>query len=274
MGLGGGCYTLMKYLVFILNVLFWVSGLALIGISIWMFTDPMYINTQDQLNYNIGVFLLLAIGILLFVVGFLGCLGIVRSSKVLLVLFSCILLLILVAEISAAAWAYVNRDALKTHIEQSVQYTVEKEYGVDSARTEAFDVIQTELKCCGAYNWNDWLKNKALNKEEGLDLSSKIKEYQIPESCCREQPAGPACIRKFTAAKSETFPYLEDKVQGINSEGCAQKFIDGVEGYSLWMIIVGAILVATQILGLIFSLIICCSIEKPHYRAINTRNKL
>ncbi|BES93690.1 unnamed protein product [Nesidiocoris tenuis] len=281
MGIGGGCYAVMKYIVFILNVLFWASGLALIGVSIWLFSDPTYIiNSQDQLNYNIGVFLLLAIGVLLFVVGFLGCCGIVRSSKMLLVLFSCILLLILVAEVSAAAWAYVNRTALRTHVELRVHDSVVKEYGVDDAMTKAFDAIQTDLGCCGAYNWTDWAENKFLNPDPpttgstSLKLTSWTEEYHIPDSCCRNQPAGPDCIRKFSAAKLPSFPILDDNAQGINSAGCAQKFIDILNGYGMWMLIIGAVLVITQLLGLIFSLVICCSIEKPHYRAISTRNKL
>lgn len=49
----------------------------------------------------------------------------------------------MVAEISAAAWAYANSDKLETLVKDSVQTTVKKEYSVIPSRTETFDSIQS-----------------------------------------------------------------------------------------------------------------------------------
>jgi hypothetical protein len=55
-----------------------------------MLTDPtFYISmAQDESSYYSGVYLLLAVGILLFIVGFLGCCGALKESQVILVLVS------------------------------------------------------------------------------------------------------------------------------------------------------------------------------------------
>uniref|UniRef100_T1HQJ6 Uncharacterized protein n=2 Tax=Rhodnius prolixus TaxID=13249 RepID=T1HQJ6_RHOPR len=142
----GKCFTVMKYLVFFINLIFWVSGIGLVVLSVWMLNDPV-LNislAQDHSSYTIGVYLLLALGILLFIVGFLGCCGIIRESRLLLVLFFCCLLIILVAEISAGIWAYTNKAELESVVKESVKSIVQYDYGKDESRTKEFDTIQSE----------------------------------------------------------------------------------------------------------------------------------
>ena len=43
-----------------------------------------------------------------------------------------------------------------------------------------WDVVQTELKCCGVTNATDWFRNYSRNKNK----SKKI----LPESCCATKP--------------------------------------------------------------------------------------
>lgn len=62
--------------------------------------------------------------------------------------FFCLLLIILVAEVSAGAWAYTNSSQLKELVRESVKTTVQDEYGVVDSRTLTFDAIQQGVSSC------------------------------------------------------------------------------------------------------------------------------
>jgi hypothetical protein len=66
---------------------FQLVGLAIIVLSIWMITDPtFYVRmAQDESSYHTGIYIFLAVGALMFVVGFLGCCGAYRESPCMLV---------------------------------------------------------------------------------------------------------------------------------------------------------------------------------------------
>uniref|UniRef100_A0A0V0GBX0 Tetraspanin n=1 Tax=Triatoma dimidiata TaxID=72491 RepID=A0A0V0GBX0_TRIDM len=262
----GTCFSMMKYLVFFINLIFWLSGIGLVVLSVWMLSDPV-LNislAQDHSCYTIGVYLLLSLGILLFVVGFLGCCGIIRESQLLLVLFFCCLLTILVAEVSAGIWAYTNKAELESVVKESVKSIVQHEYGKDESRTKEFDVIQSELKCCGASDPLDWLSSKNFNDEAKIELSisSPTKSYKLPPSCCSSDYSKVICDG---ARMSEPAAPFSDV---IYNQGCSDKLLEVLSDYMSWFTAVGALLILVQLLGLIFSLILCCSIQQRNrYKA-------
>lgn len=55
-----------------------------------MLTDPTFYMSmaQDESSYYIGIYLFLAVGLLMFIVGFLGCCGAIKESQCMLVLVS------------------------------------------------------------------------------------------------------------------------------------------------------------------------------------------
>ena len=67
-----------------------ISGFVIIVLSVWMLVDPtFYVSmAQHESDYYSGVCILFLGGALLFVVGFLGCIGAFKESQRLLVLVS------------------------------------------------------------------------------------------------------------------------------------------------------------------------------------------
>lgn len=57
------------------------------ALSVWLLTDPSaYISiTQDEQSFKSGIYVLLAIGLLILVVGVLGCCGACCESQCLLI---------------------------------------------------------------------------------------------------------------------------------------------------------------------------------------------
>ncbi|KAI5699356.1 hypothetical protein M8J75_001588 [Diaphorina citri] len=251
-----GCYLLVKYLVFLMNLIFWLTGLLILVLSLWMLTDPtFYVRmAQDESNYYAGVYLLLSVGLLLFIVGFLGCCGAYRESRNTLTLFFCFLLIVLVAQISAVVWGYANLDQLESLIRSNVASTVRHEYGVISSRTFTFDSIQEGLRCCGANGPSDWAESTFNNKPEkdalGLAISSTPSSYNIPLSCCSATTE----VCKTVTKVAYSMPI---------SPSIYHDLLETLRQYMNVFIGILATIGLVEFLGLLCSLILCCSVHVP-----------
>jgi len=80
--------------------LFQLCGLLLISFAVWMWIDPTFSISmaQDEASYYTGVYLILFVGALLLIVGFLGCAAAISESQCSLVLvmqtnFNCLFML-------------------------------------------------------------------------------------------------------------------------------------------------------------------------------------
>lgn len=262
-----GCYAIIKYFVFIVNLIFWITGLTIIVLSVWMLTDPtFYVSmAQDEPSYYSGVYLFLIVGSLMFIVGFLGCCGAIKESQCMLVLFFCFLVIILVAEISAGIWAYSNSEQLEELVRENVKITVQQEYGVVHTRTSTFDEIQQGLKCCGANGPSDWAGsryNKGDKQSVNLAISSVLQLYNVPPSCCSADPESEICK---TAIKTGVAAPISGV---IYSEGCVDKLLEKLQQYMSTVVWIGVFVAFAEILGLAFSLVLCCAIQqRDRYKA-------
>uniref|UniRef100_A0A8B9U3X8 Tetraspanin n=1 Tax=Anas zonorhyncha TaxID=75864 RepID=A0A8B9U3X8_9AVES len=85
-----GVLSCVKYLMFIFNVLVFAGGTCLVGVGVWVAVDPAgfqdIVATKPVLRA--GAYLLLAVGIALSLLGFLGCCGALRRSRLLLLVVS------------------------------------------------------------------------------------------------------------------------------------------------------------------------------------------
>lgn len=70
-----------------------LAGIAVVSVGIWMLTDStMYVQVvQDDANFHTGIYIMIAAGALMFIVGFLGCCGALRESPCMLVTVSDVL---------------------------------------------------------------------------------------------------------------------------------------------------------------------------------------
>lgn len=230
-------------------------------LSLWMLKDnTFYVRmAQDENNYYAGVYLLLSIGLLLFVVGFLGCCGAYRESRNTLTLFFCFLLIVLVAQISAFVWGYSNLDQLEALVRSNVASIVRNEYGIMQERRLTFDAIQEGLQCCGANGPSDWADSSFNNKlEKGgvrLAISSTPTNYNVPYSCCSNEVSPEVCKTITQIVDSKPIS------SSIYHVGCSSKLLDTIKHYSHYFIGVVVGINVIEILGLLCSLVLCCSIH-------------
>ncbi|XP_065808617.1 tetraspanin-18B isoform X3 [Labrus bergylta] len=108
----GDCLGCMKYLMFIFNFFIFLGGSFLLGVGVWVLVDPMgfrEIVAANPLLFT-GVYVILAMGGMLFLLGFLGCCGAIRENKCLLLFFFMLILFIFLAELAAAVLAFLFRE--------------------------------------------------------------------------------------------------------------------------------------------------------------------
>uniref|UniRef100_A0A3P9P721 Tetraspanin n=1 Tax=Poecilia reticulata TaxID=8081 RepID=A0A3P9P721_POERE len=111
----------VKYLLFAFNFIFWLSGLLVLAVGLWLRFDP---NTVKLLTGDGApdtffiVYILLGAGGLMMVVGFFGCFGAIRESQCLLSSFFACLLIIFGAEITAGVFGFLNKEQIAEEIQK------------------------------------------------------------------------------------------------------------------------------------------------------------
>ncbi|NXD02942.1 TSN1 protein, partial [Certhia familiaris] len=157
-----GCFTFIKVMMILFNLAIFLSGGTLLGVGIWVKVDgESFLNIFGALSSSIlqvvnVAYLLIVIGAILLVIGFLGCYGAQKESKCLLMMFFSVVLIIFIAEVAAAVVALVFTGLAETLLTGLVTPLLKEKYGVDKAFTEIWNVTMTEVHCCGLNNYTDF----------------------------------------------------------------------------------------------------------------------
>ncbi|XP_005105414.2 CD9 antigen isoform X2 [Aplysia californica] len=151
----GSCYTCIKYLMFAFNFIFWLLGCAILGVGIWLRVDEgaaefMHESSKIDMFYTLA-YVLMAIGFLIMLIGFLGCCGAIRESQCMLALFFMFLFVIFATLLGFGIWAAVAKSSFKDMTADMLKDGVENYYKDEKSQT-FMDSIQTYFQCCG---WRD-----------------------------------------------------------------------------------------------------------------------
>uniref|UniRef100_UPI00358ECCE7 tetraspanin-1-like n=1 Tax=Myxine glutinosa TaxID=7769 RepID=UPI00358ECCE7 len=130
-----------------------LGGLTLLAAGIWVKVDGSSFNNilGPAVNVhfaNVGYFCI-AVGLLLIVIGFIGCVGAYKESKCLLITFFIIVLIILIAQIAAAVAALVYADVAEDIVKAEASQHLKEEYGKKSNPkgkiiTEVWDLFMSK----------------------------------------------------------------------------------------------------------------------------------
>ncbi|XP_029293528.1 tetraspanin 35 [Cottoperca gobio] len=181
-----GCFGFLKGMMVVFNAIIFLAGAAILGVGIWVKVDSGSIlsflgkieNAPAELSQLLNVgYLLIAIGAILLVIGFLGCCGAVKESKCMLLLFFIIVLVVFIAEVAGAVVILVFRplaDELFTKFGTAAVENIRKDYGVNPDVTGLWNTTMSTLKCCGFYNSSDFVGSPYYVNHD----------KQYPPQCC------------------------------------------------------------------------------------------
>ncbi|KAG8438363.1 hypothetical protein GDO86_008880 [Hymenochirus boettgeri] len=177
----GDSLSCIKYLMFIFNFFIFLGGAFLLGLGVWVLVDPTGFREIIATNplLFMGAYLVLAMGAMLFLLGFLGCCGAIRENKCLLLFFFLFILVIFLAELSAAILAFLFRENLTRDF-----FTKElKRHYHGSNSTEVFsstwNSVMITFGCCGVNGPEDFEDAFRFKTQHPYDL--------VPDSCCRRE---------------------------------------------------------------------------------------
>ncbi|XP_042670311.1 tetraspanin-18 isoform X2 [Centrocercus urophasianus] len=237
----GDCLSCMKYLMFLFNFFIFLGGACLLGVGIWVIVDPTgfrEIVAANPLLFT-GAYIMLAMGAMLFLLGFLGCCGAIRENKCLLLFFFMFILLIFLAELSAAILAFIFRENLTREF-----FTKElKKHYVRNNDTDVFsstwNSVMITFACCGVNGPEDF---------DAVPPFPHLLEEAIPEACCQrklQSREGMIVNRQACLRGSEKFQ---------NRQGCYTVILNSFETY---VYLAGALAIgvlAIELFAMIFAM--------------------
>ncbi|XP_055517922.1 tetraspanin-5-like [Leucoraja erinacea] len=213
---------LYKYLLFGLNVVFWVAGAGLLAITFWAWNEKGVLNIQSitELKGFDPVWVILTVGLLTFILGFAGCIGALRENICLLKFFSLIIGTIFTVELAAGILGFVFQDWVKEQVQSFVRDNIGV-YREDIDLQNLIDAIQKYMQCCGAGGVDDWNNNVYFNCSE--DNGSR-ERCGVPFSCCIPDPAHNV-VNTQCGYDIRAKGQVKDNLV-IYTKGCVQAFED------------------------------------------------
>ncbi|XP_066224658.1 tetraspanin-8 [Saccopteryx leptura] len=229
-----GC---LKYSMFIFNFLFWLCGILILAVAIWVRVsrdDEEFISSKNSdVSPYVAVNILIAVGATIMILGFLGCCGAVKESRCMLLLFFIGLLLILLLQVVAG----ILGATFKSESEHFLNETIYKNVHLLNATDEeaetfqkAMSKFQKKFQCCGLVNGaSDW--------------GSNFQQYY--QSC--------ECLE--ASASCTTY-----EGKSVYEQPCISFIKDLVKRHIIIIIGIAFGLAVIEILGLVFSMVLFCQI--------------
>ncbi|XP_061085526.1 tetraspanin-8-like [Conger conger] len=216
----------IKYCLFFFNLLFWISGCIILGVSIYLKVTK---DSNKVFPVSIpGVDLLIAIGVIIMVLGFLGCCGAIKENKCMLLLFFIGLLAIFILLLAAGILGAVDKNKSKELIKEATTKLLPLSSQPEETQTD-IQKLEMEGKCCGVVNGpSDWGSS-------------------IPSSCdCKDTTAECQTVGGQSRYSQPCSEYLEKLIK---------------ENLKIALGIAFAIAILL-IFGMIFSMVLYCQIGK------------
>jgi len=261
----------MKYILFIFNFIFFICGAAILGTSIWILVDPNvseYVKVvneaTDSTAFNTALYLLIVVGVFIFLIGFLGCCGACKESGCMLKSYAAAMIFIIILQVAAAICAAVFHGKVGEEVKDFMADEVKSKVGNNNedVSTITYNVVQMQLKCCGGNDFKDYGEGSKIYNDT---KTATVEGYLVPQSCCVQKDASNDDPKKVEAkdwracsneAKADPAPA---KYEQLYPQGCYDKLEDTVKDNVGIAMGVGFGLAFIEILGVLFA---CCVAKK------------
>ncbi|XP_068097473.1 tetraspanin-4-like isoform X1 [Hyperolius riggenbachi] len=233
MSMTRGCLLCIKITMFIFNLIFWLGGCGILGVGVWLaVTQGKFATLSISFPSLSAASLFMVTGSVIMVVGFIGCLGAVTEHRCLLLSFFVVLLIIFLLEIISLILFFAYNDNFHSYAQDDLKKGLKLYQSKDNlGLTNAWDIVQTEFRCCGVKNKTDWLEVR----------NTTI----VPHSCCMEHSA---------TCQSNPSTWWQ--------EPCYEKVKKWVQSNISSVGIFGICILIVQVFGLIFSMLMYCQVLK------------
>ncbi|XP_061163668.1 tetraspanin-36-like [Saccostrea echinata] len=243
-----GCTMTSKVGLILIGLIFWAVAAGLFFVGGWVFNTYKHFDEIAEANFTlIPASIIIAVGVMMFVVGLVGCAAAFKENKCLLAVLFSFLLVILTALITSGALGYGFRSDVTNAVENGLHKAINA-YNSNSTQRDQVDYLQRNLKCCGVNNASDWLSAKTW-----APTSNKT----VPESCC---------VADINCTEEERKMIYNPKY--IYQKGCYEKLEHEFMSNLAYIAGTAIGLAVILVLGMICSCILFCRSKEVRYEAL------
>ena len=184
----------IKLLIIVTNALGVILGLVMLGISAYTLaplgidTYPLTGKFEKELRFSAIGFLFA--GIFLSVVSFLAVYATIKNNRTMLMIYAILISIMLTVELATVIGLLVMENQEKGQLQSAWIYEMNEhkrsKYELKNSSYNAFDKVQSHLKCCGITSPDEW-KNKTI---EGINIRTSM---NLPPSCCKQKGCDREC---------------------------------------------------------------------------------
>ncbi|KAK7913388.1 hypothetical protein WMY93_013599 [Mugilogobius chulae] len=170
-------YVVLKVFLCFYSIIFFLVGACILAIGIYAEVERQRYKTLQGVFLAPAIILIL-LGILMFVVSFIGVLASLRDHLVLLKVFMYTLAVCLILELLGGILALIFRNTTTKLLNKNIRKGMINYYD-DLDFKNIMDFVQKQFKCCGGEDYTDWSVNMYHNCSAPGPLACGV-----PYTCC------------------------------------------------------------------------------------------
>lgn len=225
--------SLMKTLMFIFNGLVWILGIVLIIIGIVVMVEGQNWNDIiDGKTVPVSA-LLIVVGLVIAIIGFLGCCGAMKQNGPMLLIYAIALTIIILIQLVAGILAFIFSDQATEIVTEGLDKGM-REYGASESYSEGIDYLQEIFECCGITDAADW----SLSADKATYwINTGNHTNDTPDSCCVTITDNCGDGKAIAASADD---------DDINYSGCFTTLKDWIMDQGMTMGICGMVFIAFE----------------------------
>lgn len=145
--------SLVKYLLFLFNLLCSICGILLIVFGILLFSNIHNIDDIAEAVQTQQVpITMIVLGSVILLISFFGCCGAIRESYCMSMTYSVLLFVLMIGQLALVIYMWVQKDRYLVMMGD----VVEKAWARKTRKSDYMDAIQISMECCGKNSYFDY----------------------------------------------------------------------------------------------------------------------
>ncbi|XP_013885319.1 CD82 antigen [Austrofundulus limnaeus] len=228
---------LLKFCFAVLNSVFLVLGLSVLGCAVWILFDRgTFLNVLSSGELQVVAAGLFLIGAVVVLVGVSGCVAASRELRFLLLVFTGLIIILVLGQLFVGLVLMINKNKIEKSLDQAVDQII-FQYGEDNSVNRLLDSVQRGAACCGRNGPEDWLNNSFI---KSLNLTSPD---VLPCSCLRNSSS----FGSLWCSNNSNFTQMQFGQTKESLKGCSQTLIDWLWQNILTIIMMDVCLILLQV---------------------------